>query len=475
VLSRLNNVVSFEPSRPALIHGQHSFSYGELAETLSSRASDLERQREDTHAHFLPLVVNRSIDSAVSVLAAIAYRIPIALIDESLPDKRQMENISRLSHGQPSEGAYGSELSREQVSKSLANDEPLACEGFVVFTSGSTGRPKGVVLSYDKLDWRLGLLEQSRRSRPGPHTIAQFKPFHFSAGLTMLAHALIGHTVHILDPRGHSIGDLWRYLFDAKVTFLSLAPSLARVIAQSSELFTLPDVSYFSIGGEGARFELLDPFRQVFTPDTTFVHGLGFSEGFRPMRYEKKLGDARRTGPIPLGSITRREQVCLVESEHLVGHQEVWVSGPIAEGYLDDPVLTEEKFVFSDGRRWWKSGDLVTEVESEIFRHAGRVDDLIKISGMLTCPSETASYIMTFPGVRDVAVVPDPTNGNRLVAHIERNPEADLNKRTLIDWLEQLLPSNQIPRNVVLWEQLPTMVGGKIDRQALTRYSNPIR
>ena len=37
---------------------------------------------------------------------------------------------------------------------------------------------------------------------------------------------------------------------------------------------------------------------------------------------------------------------------------EVWLGGPtLAEGYLDDPELTAERFVVADGAHWFRTGD----------------------------------------------------------------------------------------------------------------------
>lgn len=468
VTSLLANLVFVHGSRVALVEGNQSISYRELSEAISARAFHLQGLRAQFGAHFFPLIVDRSLDSALSVLAAIVERVPIALIDSELPAERQSQHIERLRTGKPGSNQAGEFQALSNSSQGmLAENDPSTCVGYVVFTSGSTGRPKGVILSYDTLEWRLELLQQRKAPNEQPRTIAHFKPFHFSEGLTLLAEVFNGDMVHLVDPRKDTVGNLWRYLADAGISYLSLAPSLARVLGRHSNLEKLEKVSHFVIGGEGAHFDSLSPFRGVLAPNTIIVNLFGFGEGFRPLHYEIPLEEAPKSGQIPVGALTNPEHVRLDPQVNSNSDSEIWVSGPIAEGYLNDPRLTHEKFVHYENKRWWKSADLIREVRPGIYHHAGRKDDLVKISGTLTSPSETANYILEFPGIEAAVVLAQPSSGNRLVAHVEPKSGGDFNPAELLRAIKKSLPSNQVPSEIICWKSLPTMGGGKVDRVAL--------
>src|SRR5690606_27192874 len=62
---------------------------------------------------------------------------------------------------------------------------------------------------------------------------------------------------------------------------------------------------------------------------------------------------------------------------------ELWISGVgLARGYLNDPELTAARFVTGpDGRRAYRSGDLVRRLPDGSLAYLGRIDDQIKIRG----------------------------------------------------------------------------------------------
>src|SRR5699024_1549661 len=82
---------------------------------------------------------------------------------------------------------------------------------------------------------------------------------------------------------------------------------------------------------------------------------------------------------------------------------ELWLAGPqLADGYLDDPAATAERFVAdpyaADGSRMYRTGDLVTVRDAPAGSRPpvvplGRDDDQVKIRGHRIEPGEIASVL----------------------------------------------------------------------------------
>jgi len=75
------------------------------------------------------------------------------------------------------------------------------------------------------------------------------------------------------------------------------------------------------------------------------------------------------------------------------------------------------------------------------------------------------------PPVLEVQVfgVPGPDTTDELVRAVIACPPGTLDREEVVAWCRERLTGHKIPRSVVLVEQIPRTVRGKIDRAALTR------
>ena len=114
------------------------------------------------------------------------------------------------------------------------------------------------------------------------------------------------------------------------------------------------------------------------------------------------------------------------------------------------------------------TGDLGRMREGLLFVE-GREDDMVISGGENVYPDEVAVALDRMPGVRETAVVgvPDDRFGQRLVAFVVPNGEADLSERDVIDHCKKHVSRHAVPRDVHFVEDLPRNATGKILAQAL--------
>ena len=160
---------------------------------------------------------------------------------------------------------------------------------------------------------------------------------------------------------------------------------------------------------------------------------------------------------------------------------ELYIGGTgLARGYHGLPGLTAEKFIpnpFGEtGSRLYRTGDLARYLPDGLLEFRGRADSQIKLRGMRVELGEIEATLREHAGV-DECVVMLRGEGMEatLVAYIvpvdETGPGAD----ELRAYLASRLPLHMVPATFVTLKQLPLMVNGKVDRNALPEPSPEAR
>ena len=228
--------------------------------------------------------------------------------------------------------------------------------------------------------------------------------------------------------------------------------------------------------GEALLWDDVPRLRTLIRDDAVLISKYGTSEAVGGLlRHVIPASMPLGTGRVPLGSVPGP----LVEPggvrlEPLGGEpgapREIVVTGHVASGYLSEPELTARTFgIDPDGTRWWRSGDLAEASADGVFRHLGRVDDLVKIRGQLVEPSESDRVLRSIPGIRRVLVQPQTAadGSARLVAHLEVDADSGLTAAQVRTRLSSSMAPHQVPSVLVRHDRLPLNDRGKTDRAAL--------
>jgi hypothetical protein len=152
---------------------------------------------------------------------------------------------------------------------------------------------------------------------------------------------------------------------------------------------------------------------------------------------------------------------------------EIWIGGRgVAQGYWRREELTAEKFVVSEGRRFFRSGDRGRRLADGTLEFLGRADQQVKVRGFRIEPGEVEAALLRLPEVKAAVVETREVMagaGPQLVAYVVPR-EADgaaAAPAELRRALEAELPDYMVPSWFVLLEALPLTANGKVDRRAL--------
>ncbi|MFD5806836.1 amino acid adenylation domain-containing protein, partial [Streptomyces sp. NPDC127020] len=504
VVDLFERQVSRTPDAPAVICGDEEISYAHLDE----RASRLARVLVDRGVgpeSVVAVAMDRSIDLVVALLAVLkaggAY-LPVDLaypeqrVAFMLADARPVCVIARPSWRE--EGAAGLGLPMLTVDGHGIGDRvgngPDPAEGteagagggqrplllpahpmYVMYTSGSTGTPKGVTVTHAAVvnhvlarvaEFGWDHTDRLMLTAPmgfDPSVWQTFCPLVIGASL------VIAPTGSTADP-AHLVELVRRH----HVTVLHLIASALVGVLEEPTVSGLSTLRQLASGGEAVPGALRDRAFALF-PHIDLVQGYGPAETCIAVTWHRC---SREEGAVPpIGGPVANTRLYVLDQylrpvpPGVAG--ELYVAGlPLARGYHHRPGLTGERFVACPyggaGERMYRTGDLVRWRADGVLVFMGRADDQVKIRGFRIEPGEVEAVLAAHPGVVQAAVVAreDVPGDKRLVAYVvpEGAGPADGDLRR---FAAARLPEYMVPSAVMVLDQLPLSVNGKLDRAAL--------
>jgi amino acid adenylation domain-containing protein len=476
------------PDALAVAAGSGRLSYRQLEQ----RSNQLAHYLRSVGVHpgsVVGLCVERSVDFPLAALAILkaggAYlplepKTPTARLQMMLDAAQVAVVVTHASvTGLPTEGprrlvaldrcaAEIGRCSREALPSSITPQQ-LA---YVIYTSGSTGIPKAVAIGHDSL---LNLCQWHNRAFAvtAQDRATQLASIGFDAAVWELwPHLMAGASVHLVDEATRTQPESLRdYLVRERIT-ISFAPT---PLAEQMLRLAWPKESALRFLLTGA--DSLHHYPPAHLP-FTLVNNYGPTECTVVATSGAVLPQETGNELPPIGRPIENTEIYIVDRTMkpvpagTIG--EIYVGGAgLARGYLNDPVLTAERFVpnpFSaqEGAMLYRTGDLGRLLPDGQIAFHGRGDDQVKIRGYRIELQEVVRALNQHPAVREsvVSTCENGTAEKRLVAYVV--PRGTLPPiRELRDFLGEQLPDYMLPATFVQLDSLPVGTSGKVNRSAL--------
>src|SRR5580693_863503 len=376
---------------------------------------------------------------------------------------------------------------------------------YVIYTSGSTGRPKGVVVPHHNVMRLVAMTGDWFDFGPGDvWTLFHSYAFDFSVWEMWGALATGGRLVVVPYLVSRSAAEFRKLLAAERVTVLNQTPmafyQLMDVWGEGSELA----LRYVIFGGEALHCARVARWARAVPGAPVLVNMYGITETTVHVTGQVVNDDADGAASVVGTPIPDLQVFVLDERLDLVPPGvagEMYVAGAgLARGYLNRPGLTAERFVAcpfgGPGERMYRTGDLARWTADGILEFLGRADDQVKIRGFRVEPGEIEAVLASCPGVAQAVVtVREETPGDiRLVGYVVPAGSAGDGAgggsvvagagagvgagagwaaggaglaRTVRAFAAQRLPGYMVPAAVVVLDELPLTVSGKVDRAAL--------
>ena len=332
---------------------------------------------------------------------------------------------------------------------------------YVLFTSGSTGLPKAVAQTHRNLlravENQISTLEITPADR-----LSLLASFSFDAAIPDLYPALLtGAAIVPVDLRRHGVPHAVEVLARYGVTIYHSTPTVYRFLLDALGSVRLDRVRVVLLGGEQSTYADVLRGRDRFSRDCVFVNGYGATEVTFAAQYRIPAAEVgpEHTGPLPIGvALPGYELTVLADTGEIAIHSRYLISG-----YLHQE--SDRFSVGPDGRGRYRTGDLGQLRSDGNLVCLGRLDRQVKIRGYRVELTEIESILghrSEVAGVRAIA------RDGQLLAYVRLKPgTSDADPARLRQALAERLPDYALPRAVVVVDEFPLTVTGKIDERAL--------
>ncbi|GAC78165.1 non-ribosomal peptide synthase domain TIGR01720/amino acid adenylation domain-containing protein [Gordonia malaquae] len=505
------DTVAEHGSNSAVSDGARALDYTELNARSSAIAASLQ------HTGVLPgdlvaVATDRSVDLASSILGVLKVGAGYLPLDTSNPEDRlrfivedAMPSAVIVDASTAGLGLWSSLPPQvavvtvdDLVERGTGADvDPPTIQpdarAYVIYTSGSTGRPKGVEVTHrDVVTLMDAAADDFVFESTDVWTMFHSYAFDFSVW-ELWGPLLTGGRLVVVDRLlARDPGAFVRFCADESVTVLSLTPSAFYQFAQARRDVGDVDLSlrYLVFGGEELNFEYVrrwfDDFPagspSVATRSPSGVEGpvlvnmYGITETTVHVTFREldpatvRADDASFVGR-PLSSLG----LCVLDShlrpvpDGVVGEMYV-TGGQLAQGYLNRPGLSSERFVANPfgpaGSRMYRTGDLARRVGDDI-AYLGRGDAQVQLRGYRIEYGEIETAMAAADGVTGAAasVVDMPGRGEQLIGYVVTDVVVDA--AAIRAAVGRAVPAYMVPDAIVAVDDLPLTANGKLDRGAL--------
>lgn len=517
------------PHHTALIYKDQTLSYQALDEQSRQWACWIQtcykkrNPSSEGEGVFIGLCVERGLDLMVGILAILKAGAAYVPLDPSLPKERlkfiiedancrliltqekiKQKILNKVIKGREDKRCIlclDGQRSVDDAVLSARSLPPLQGAGdlaYVIYTSGTTGKPKGVKQRHYNVQ-RLLAVTQAKFNFNAQDVWTLFHSYTFDFSVWEAWGSLLYGGCLVI-PSYEETRDpalFYRLVLDKQVTVLNQTPSAFQAFIQEDQLSgkKLSALRYVIFGGEALSIENLAPWWAKYG-DThpQLINMYGITETTVHVTY-KLLKQAHLDLQAASNIGKPLEDLSAYVVDRYLNLAPIGVPGELlignaglAEGYLNRPELTNEKFIESpffsseekaqrkearEEIRLYRTGDSVRWLQDGCLEYLGRIDTQVKVHGFRIELGEIETLLNKHRAIQQAVVqVMEGHEIKQLVAYyIMKKNIKDEDKGIIADqlrnYLNKKLPSYMVPHLFIALETMPLTRNMKLDFKAL--------
>ncbi|WP_299685781.1 non-ribosomal peptide synthetase [uncultured Dokdonia sp.] len=463
--------VTRTPDALAIVYKEQHITYAQLDKMSSSMSQYLREHYVAKQGDFICVKLERSEWYIVSLLAILKTGATYVPIDPNYPEDRiayiQNDSGSIVTIDDAFIQNYKSDEVTSTFDKVSIASSDLA---YVIYTSGSTGKPKGVMIEHKALSnlchWHKDAYDVTTNSR-----CTLYAGVGFDASAWELFPTLLngGCLYPIPDELRLKTSDLVAFFNKHQITQSFLPTVLYRDMIQESVELKHP--LKLLVGGEALIVTGVHDQLEIY-------NNYGPTENAVVSTYYKV--QEKDEGLVPIGKPIGNVTIYILDADGNMAPPgvtgELCLSGAsLARGYLNNPSLTEEKFIthplVKEGKLY-KTGDVAKWLPDGTIQFMGRKDNQIKLRGYRIELGEIEVALRDIPQLKEAVVtIKEIQEEKYITAYIVCDTPID--RKQLKEELGKTLADYMVPTYFIYLDSMPVTPNGKVAIKALPDVNDP--
>jgi amino acid adenylation domain-containing protein len=455
-------------------------SYRELNEK-SDRLAHLLIEKGVQPDTIVGIKMERSVEMVIGILGILKAGGGYLPIDPDYPEER-------INYMLKDSNAKILLTSREIASLSSSYlhlpHAPATSLAYLIYTSGSTGRPKGVIVEHRNLTAYINAFEKEFDLRPDD-TVIQQASYAFDAFVEELYPILLkgGKLVITGKELIRDIQALCRFIAQHQGTIITCSPQLLNELNNSPGL--LASLRILISGGDRLKAEYIGNLIKIGDVYNTY----GPTEATVCATYYRCPNHSEVLANVSIGKPITNYQLYILDKYNnilpLGVPGELYIAGAgVTRGYLNNPQLTSEKFIFATKTqrhkevyfplclgalvaKLYKTGDLARWMPDGNIEFLGRIDRQVKVRGYRIELGEIENRLTALDIIRKAIVVEvqRKSGQNFLAAYVVC--QGPIETAEVKSRLARQLPGYMIPTYIMEVDEIPLTFSGKVDQKRL--------
>jgi amino acid adenylation domain-containing protein len=477
--------------RVAVRSGLQVFTYEDINDISNHIASFLKQYGVNKGEH-VGLYTEKSELTLFYILALIKMGVPYVPIDPQSPKERtkhiiHKSNIVLLLGDKSIEGNIiqsfpcpylnvqdlieKSMETQVDVQEIIQYDDPA----YMIFTSGSTGEPKGVCVTHGNV---ISLFEGCNNlfefSHEDKWTFFHSHAFDFSVWEIWGAWLYGGEVNVVTFEESRNPLAFVDLMVQSKTTVFNCTPSAffeikEELLKRQHEL----QLRYIIFGGESLNFrKLLSWFEELDGKSPKLINMYGITETtvhvtFKEISFQDAEKGITNIGKVlpHLGSIVIKED----ESYAKEGEEgELFICGKgLSLGYYQNKDMNDQKFIYIEGIRYYKTGDIVKKLPNQELQYISRNDHQVQVRGFRIELGEIESAFNEIDAIKNAVAIADKIFNDDIHIILYYVEKEKVSVETLKNAVIEKLPSYMIPSYFFSVDSIPMTANGKLDKRKL--------
>jgi amino acid adenylation domain-containing protein len=467
----------------AVVWGDLELTYKELNEKANQLGAYLRTRYSVKQEDLIGILLPKSEQLIVAILGVLKSGAAYVPLDPSYPEERTNFMIKDCQCKVVVTETLLDDFYRNAVDAEKTNllkvntPNDLA---YVIYTSGSTGNPKGVQVEHRNIMNVHYSWKEAYKLDTMEINLLQLASVSFDVFMGDICRSILNGGKLIFCPDDVKLNPegLIQILEQHRISILEGTPGILLPLLEelAAKKRSLESLCMLIFGSEALSFHSFCKVRKQLGTAVRIVNSYGTTETTIDSAFFEGEGAACYIRSLtPIGKPFANTELYVLNKQGQLTPRgvagEICIGGyGVARGYLNNPELTEKKFVqnpFIAGTTLYKTGDMGRWMPDGNLEFIGRADEQVKIRGYRIELGEIQNALLTHSCIRSALVItlPDLSGDHRLIAYCRKTKEVSFS--VLRNYLEGKLPSYMIPSCFIEIAEFPLTVNGKINRMKL--------